>query len=564
MQQICKHCSQNFEITGDDLKFYESVSLVFNDKRYLIPAPTFCPDCRQIRRLVWRNERNLYRRTCNLCQKKVLSIYRKENPFPVYCIKCWWSDKWDPLKYGMDFDLNKSFFQQFKKLQDTVPRVAVLQSQNENSEYTNHVSHLKDCYLLFSSDFNRDCYYGVWIENCQNCVDNLIINKCQLTHNAIFSDNIFSSTYVVHCSQCSDSAFLLDCRNCSHCFMCYALRNKKYCIENEQYSREEYFERIKKAPISSYANYEKFKKNFLALIRKAPYLYMWRNGRVFDSTGDFLTDVKNCKECYEIMEGWDCKYVQGAYQIKDAYDCCYVHGELGYENCECFPMPMKSAFNVNSYGGHSLQYCDLCMNNCADCFGCVSLKKQSNCILNKKYSSEKYEELAAKIIEHMQKVPFGGTCPEWGEFFPTEMSPFAYNETNAQDFFPLKKENVLAKGYGWKDDEKRDFEIQTYEIPDDIVDAPESVVNEILVCESCKRNFKIIFPEYELLKKLQLPLPRKCFECRHIDRSFFRKKRKLHVRKCHGCQAEIQTTYSSSSEAGERIFCEKCYMKAVY
>jgi Zn ribbon nucleic-acid-binding protein len=61
----CKNCNSSFEITDKDLEFYEKVSPSFNGKKYLIPSPTFCPDCRQQRRLTFRNERKLYKRKCD-------------------------------------------------------------------------------------------------------------------------------------------------------------------------------------------------------------------------------------------------------------------------------------------------------------------------------------------------------------------------------------------------------------------------------------------------------------------------------------------------------------------
>ena len=32
---------------------------------------------------------------------------------------------------------------------------------------------------------------------------------------------------------------------------------------------------------------------------------------------------------------------------------------------------------------------------------------------------------------------------EWGEFFPSSLSPFGYNETVAQEHFPMSREEVL-------------------------------------------------------------------------------------------------------------------------
>jgi len=49
---ICQNCSGEFIIESDDFSFYEKIK---------VPAPTFCPECRMIRRLVFRNERRLFK-----------------------------------------------------------------------------------------------------------------------------------------------------------------------------------------------------------------------------------------------------------------------------------------------------------------------------------------------------------------------------------------------------------------------------------------------------------------------------------------------------------------------
>ena len=46
MQNSCTNCGQGFAITQDDLKFYDEVSPEFGEKKYAIPPPTLCPDCR--------------------------------------------------------------------------------------------------------------------------------------------------------------------------------------------------------------------------------------------------------------------------------------------------------------------------------------------------------------------------------------------------------------------------------------------------------------------------------------------------------------------------------------
>ena len=99
----CQNCKKDFTIEPDDFSFYEKIK---------VPPPTFCPECRFQRRMSWRNERTLYKRSCDLCKSNFISMYHQDTIFPVYCRECWYSDKWDPLFYGQDYDFSKSFFEQ--------------------------------------------------------------------------------------------------------------------------------------------------------------------------------------------------------------------------------------------------------------------------------------------------------------------------------------------------------------------------------------------------------------------------------------------------------------------
>ena len=121
MKKQCVQCSKTFEITHSDQQFYDQLG---------VPAPTYCPDCRAQRRMVWRNERTLYQRTCALCKKAIISIYDPKQPYVVYCYDCWYSDKWDGADYGQAIDFTRPFFDQFKELQLKVPRVYAMALDN--------------------------------------------------------------------------------------------------------------------------------------------------------------------------------------------------------------------------------------------------------------------------------------------------------------------------------------------------------------------------------------------------------------------------------------------------
>ena len=47
---------------------------------------------------------------------------------------------------------------------------------------------------------------------------------------------------------------------------------------------------------------------------------------------------------------------------------------------------------------------------------------------------------------------------EWGEFFPHELSPFGYNETVAQEYFPMTEGEVKSRGWNWHTEEVKIFE----------------------------------------------------------------------------------------------------------
>src|SRR3989338_7074694 len=123
----CVNCQKNFTIESEDFNF---------NKKIKVPPPTFCPECRFQRRLVWRNERSLYHRVCERCGKSVIAMYAPDAPYPVYCHECWWGDGWDSQKYGRDYNFAKPFFEQYKELMLRVPRANLIKKDVVNSPYT--------------------------------------------------------------------------------------------------------------------------------------------------------------------------------------------------------------------------------------------------------------------------------------------------------------------------------------------------------------------------------------------------------------------------------------------
>ena len=251
MQRICKQCAQSFEVIEQDLAFYDRVSPIFNDKKYQIPPPTLCPDCRRQRRLAFRNERHLYHRKCDLTQKQIISMYSPDCEFPVYSSEAWFGDKWDPLDYGQDFDFGpkaeghplkgkiRPFFEQFAELQAKVPRLSLISTNNENCDFCNIVGDSKNCYLIYGSVVCEDCYYGNPFFS-KNCIDSLLVRNSQFSYQCIDCENLYECFYCQNCANSQNLFLCYDVANSHDCFMCLGLRQKSYCIFNKQYSKGEY------------------------------------------------------------------------------------------------------------------------------------------------------------------------------------------------------------------------------------------------------------------------------------------------------------------------------------
>ena len=82
--KTCRISWAEFPIYKSDLDFYDKISPVFNGVRYQIPTPTLCPEERQRRRLIFRNDRKLYRGRCDLTNKPIITIYKPESGYKVY------------------------------------------------------------------------------------------------------------------------------------------------------------------------------------------------------------------------------------------------------------------------------------------------------------------------------------------------------------------------------------------------------------------------------------------------------------------------------------------------
>ncbi len=155
-KRICQNCKTEFRIEPEDFVFYEKMQ---------VPPPTFCPECRMIRRFLFRNERNLYRRKDDTGGKEIFSGISSQSPLKVYEKEYWWSDAWDPMEYSHDYDFSRSFLEQFRDLMRAVPWPSRNFLNMINSDYSDNASNLKNCYLCFNISDAEDSAYLIDIGN---------------------------------------------------------------------------------------------------------------------------------------------------------------------------------------------------------------------------------------------------------------------------------------------------------------------------------------------------------------------------------------------------------------
>ncbi|OGY98411.1 MAG: hypothetical protein A2855_02685 [Candidatus Liptonbacteria bacterium RIFCSPHIGHO2_01_FULL_57_28] len=585
--RTCQNCKADFAIESEDFDFYKKIK---------VPPPTWCPECRMVRRLTFRNDRSLYRRKCDLCRKDMVAMYPPDTKFPVYCRECWYSDAWDPLSYGREVDFSRNFFDQLKDLYDAVPRLALFQINPVNSPFANGMLDSKNVYLAYSIVKSEDIMYSKSIDRSSTVLDSVESVNLEQCYENINSEKNFNSHFVMYAWNCIDSWFLYDCANCKHCILSSNLRNKEYVIRNKQYSKDEYFEELKKFDFGSAKALQDYKAEYAGVRKNALHKF----GNILKSvnvTGHNMANAKNAKRCFELYNVENVKYCYRVLDLKDCQDVTYAGwGELYYEHSNGGNRSSNMHFSVWMLENiRDSEYMWTC-NSAANLFGCASVKKKEYCILNKQYTPEEYQDLRTKIIAHMNANPHvdpQGRTWRYGEFFPLHFAePFGYNETVAQELFPLTKEAALKRGYAWKDmDAKGHTATKAPEdLPDSIKDVGDDILQEIIGCahkgecnEQCTVAFRVIPDELQFYRQKGLPLPRLCPNCRHYERLQRMEPLRLWKRPCqcagansenlgwkngsphfHGsshCPNEFQTPYAP--DRPEAVYCEQCYQAEV-
>ena len=193
------------------------------------------------------------------------------------------------------------------------------------------------------------------------------------------------------------------------------------------------------------------------------------------------------------------------------------------------------------------------------CYGNDKAKHQIlRCILNKQYSRAEWETLAKKIAQHMQRTG------EWGEFFPISVSAFGYNQTVAQELFPLDAAQVSMLGGQWfgAQDGGSAGGVPAAKHPASIAEIDDTVLDTPLLCASTGRAFKLNRLELNFYRRLGLPLPDLCPDARHLRRIAWRAPRNIWPRKCAKTGEPIWSTFSPNRP--ETVYSEDAFAAEMF
>lgn len=550
MKVRCALSNELFQISDREIEYC---------RRFKLPLPTISPRERLRNMLVFRNRCYLYNSRCAVTGQPMLSCFPPERSFNTCDAEAWCSDAVDNKDFGREYDFSRPFFEQFYELYRSayLPGLAVNRPTMENSDFTNGITGAKNCYLLFSSSFNEDCLFSHSLWRCRNVVDSVYLHDCELCYGCEDLFNCYKLRWARHCRNCSDSAFLYNCQGCSNCYLSANLNHQQYYFLNEPLTAEEYAARMAEIDLGSAAVVAAEERRFAELIKSRPIKQFFGINNQ-SSSGDYISHNKNCQRCYFVSSSEDVVDSLWLDRSKD----CFVYAmygndaELIYNSVTVGDSAYDLRFCIECWQSVSqLEYCAFCCYSVNNCFGCVGLRQASYCVLNRQYDKNEYSALTARIKRQMLEQG------EYAKFFPPAFSPFYYNESDANAYFPLARPDAEAWGFRWREDEPAQPDRPAPAVPENVRDAGDDSLTQIFSCSETGKPYRLIKPELHFYRRLGVPPPAVAPMRRIQKRLAFFELKPVAITACAKCSKPIETVQPTGERA---IYCEECFRNEVY
>ncbi len=576
--KTCKVSGQEFPIYKRERELLDQISPTIGWEKFLIPSPDCCYRVRMLRRLSFRNEKKFYQVTCANTGKKEISIVH-DTVRNVMSPKDW--NEEDFWKYAIPY--SGDFFQDIKTLFEKVPYMPRFVVNSENSEYCNQARDEKNCYLCVGGENSENCMYDTHDMQSKYAFDCYGVIKTEIAYQSIHIYYSMKSFFSIYLISCYNVWFGYDCKNCKNVLFGTGLVWGEYVFKNKIYPKEEreHIFKTYSQKMKTISWLQEVLQEYDDFVNQHPHEAI-HNINSEHSFGAQINDSKNMILWFAIIATDDSFYcaTQGfSKNVMDAesssnseliFNCV---GSLRLFGSMCiawnFSELRHSAYDFYTRGGNNL-------------LGCFGVNNKSYCILNKEYSKDEREQLATTIIHELQSKG------KRGEFFDTELSPFPYNDTLANKFFPVRPEQLTILQPEkfisdaildlWGEEKlkikrrTRESElnipenaelVQAKDLPDNIDDVDVSILDKVIICEKTWRPFKIMKLELEFYKQYGLPLPTTHYEYRdeqRYDTSI--PKRLLEFCLCDKCGKETLSELRKGHTY--KVYCEGCYAKEIY
>lgn len=144
------------------------------------------------------------------------------------------------IKYSVD-----QLREILKQVSEKAPRlfVHVLNNENSTGDY------------VYNSKNAANCFDVKNLEDCGYCNNSLSLKDCFDMSNSYYNSElnyeVMSAMNIGNCNFCVTCFDSNDLDHCEHvynshdCFGCISLKHAEYCILNEQYSKDEYFKKVR-------------------------------------------------------------------------------------------------------------------------------------------------------------------------------------------------------------------------------------------------------------------------------------------------------------------------------
>ncbi len=185
---------------------------------------------------------------CNDCFGCVGLSHKKYCIFNKQYAKAEYLKKVEELKK----ENSEQILAQMIELKQQIPHPASQQVNSENCPFGNYIYDSKNSYWCFNSYYAENSGYNFISSNAKNCWDlyysgsgdkSLYAERCYELVNS--GRSLYDCAFLSNCWYSSNCYYGSYLTNCSDCFGSVGLTKKKYCILNNQLTKEQYAQALK-------------------------------------------------------------------------------------------------------------------------------------------------------------------------------------------------------------------------------------------------------------------------------------------------------------------------------